>query len=181
MAKSCLTPKWTPAGETATGSAGQGCSPPCWCGCRAGGCCRRCCSRGPRWCWRRRSRCRGGSGAPCRRRPAPLCSPPSPRPSAPPSCPPRGAAPSAAASRTCCGRRLECKSQAVSVAGRDYYHWRELPQVSFLSRQKFCCRDKIMFVATKPLLRQTRVCRDKHKFKHHFVATKLCLSRQYFS
>ena len=42
------------------------------------------------------------------------------------------------------------------------YHWRELPQVSFLSGQKFCCntthllswqkyacRDKIMFVTTK--------------------------------
>ena len=74
------------------------------------------------------------------------------------------------------------------------YHWRELPQVSFLSpqtrvcrdktrllsRQKYTCRDKTfvptklclskqnIFVATKLLSRQTRVCRDKHTF----VATK---------
>ena len=47
------------------------------------------------------------------------------------------------------------------------YHGRELPQVSFLSRQKFCL-DKHMFVATKVLSRQTRVCRDKSKL----VATK---------
>ena len=38
------------------------------------------------------------------------------------------------------------------------YHWLELPQVSFLSRQ-------------------TGVCRDKHVF----VTTKLCLSPQYLS
>ena len=57
------------------------------------------------------------------------------------------------------------------------YHWRELPQVSFSSRQKLCrykhtfvatkdmfCRDKHMFVATK------RVCRDKS-----FVVTKMIL------
>ena len=53
------------------------------------------------------------------------------------------------------------------------YHWRELPQVSFLSRQKFC-RDKIMFVATN-------ICRDKNIFchnKHDFVATSVLLSRQ---
>ena len=27
------------------------------------------------------------------------------------------------------------------------YHWRELPQVSFLSRERFCC-NKQVFVAT---------------------------------
>ena len=48
-----------------------------------------------------------------------------------------------------------------------FYHWRELPQVSFLSRQMFC-RDKIMFVATKYF------CHDKHVF----VAKKKCLSKQ---
>ena len=44
------------------------------------------------------------------------------------------------------------------------YHWRELPQVSFLSQQKFC-RDKHMFVATK---------------NTSFVATKACLLRKTF-
>ena len=53
------------------------------------------------------------------------------------------------------------------------YHWRELPQVSFLSRQEFCC-DKHVFVATKDVF-----CRDKHmrdayfcRHKHVCVATK---------
>ena len=66
------------------------------------------------------------------------------------------------------------------------YSWRELPQVSFLSRQNVChdkrfvstsihlswqtrfCRDK-----TRLLSRQTYACRDKT-----FVATNTCLSRQ---
>ena len=59
-------------------------------------------------------------------------------------------------------------------------HWWELPQGSFLSRQKFCCdkhvcRDKHIFVVTKVLLQQTRLsswrkyaCHDKS-----FVATKI--------
>ena len=75
------------------------------------------------------------------------------------------------------------------------YHWRELPQVSFLLQQKFC-RDELVFVATNTCLsqqntsfvvskvclpwqncvchdkvflsRQTRVCR----YKHAFVTTK---------
>ena len=58
---------------------------------------------------------------------------------------------------------------------REYYHWWELPQASFLSRQKFCvcrnkhvCRDK-----TRLLLRQKYACHDKR-----FVVTKLCLSWQ---
>ena len=61
-----------------------------------------------------------------------------------------------------------------------YYHWRELPQVSFLSWQK-CCHDKLTFVMT------TRVCHSKtcllsqQKYACHdktFVETKLCLPRQ---
>ena len=67
------------------------------------------------------------------------------------------------------------------------YHWREMPQVSFLSQQKFCredktrllpqqkyaCRDKT-FVATKDFF-----CRNKHVFvatsDKTFVATKMIL------
>ena len=87
--------------------------------------------------------------------------------------------------------------------GRDPlgYRWRELPQVSFLLRQKFrrdkhvfvankvclprqnfCC-DKIMFVATNTT---NYVCRDKHdkimfvETNISFVATKICFSRQAF-
>ena len=36
------------------------------------------------------------------------------------------------------------------------YHWQELTQVSFLSRQTRICRDKFEFVATKHVF-----CRDK--------------------
>ena len=49
------------------------------------------------------------------------------------------------------------------------YHWRELPQVSFLlrrlsSRQMYACHDK-SFVATSIfLLRQAYFCPDKHVF-----------------
>ena len=71
-----------------------------------------------------------------------------------------------------------------------YYHWRELPQVTFLSRQKVCC-NKHTFVATKLcLLRQisvmtkvlspqTCVCRDK-KFCRNtkIVARTIFLLRQ---
>ena len=81
------------------------------------------------------------------------------------------------------------------------YHWRELPQASFLSRQKFCrYRDKhVSFGPTKLCLprqnyvyrdkiflsQRTRVRRNKHTFvvtkdvfcrdKHVFVATKIIL------
>jgi len=55
-----------------------------------------------------------------------------------------------------------------------YYHWRELPQVSFLSRQTCVWREKQVFVATKIWLSPPNkieygpgVCRDKS-----FVATK---------
>ena len=57
-----------------------------------------------------------------------------------------------------------------------FYHWRELPQVSVLSRRNtyvFCC-DKSML-----LLRQKYACRDKTlRHKHTFFATKDVLSRQ---
>ena len=68
----------------------------------------------------------------------------------------------------------------LGVPTHPLYYWRELPQVLFLSRQKFCrykhvfvetkhvfCRDKSMLAVTKLLSRQNHVCRDK-----------ICLSRQ---
>ena len=50
-------------------------------------------------------------------------------------------------------------------------HWQELPQVSFLSRQKFC-HDKHTFVMTKVMF-----CRNKHMFvvTNTFVTTKIIL------
>ena len=76
------------------------------------------------------------------------------------------------------------------------YHWRELPQVSFLLRQKICpdktrqntaniCRRKHNYVVTKLLLPQiytcssqqnTSFCRDKSML----FATNAWLSRQIF-
>ena len=89
-----------------------------------------------------------------------------------------------------------------------YYHWRELPQVSFLSRQTFCwdrhtfvitkevfCRNRSMLV-TKKLLRQTKWCLLRQisvtakvlspqtcvcRDKSFFVTTKLLLLQPYFS
>ena len=70
------------------------------------------------------------------------------------------------------------------------YHRRELPQVSFLSRQTFCCdkqnkclpRQNTSFVTTKRLLRQifvtTNIILSRRKFCHDkltFVATNTCL------
>ena len=60
------------------------------------------------------------------------------------------------------------------------YHWRELLQVSFLSRQNFC-RDKSMLVATELcFLRQIfvaiNIILSRQKFccdKYIFVATKM--------
>ena len=69
------------------------------------------------------------------------------------------------------------------------YHWRELLQVSFLSRQTRVCREKPSFVATKVCLPRRNLCRDKIMFvafatkdvfcsdKHVFVVTKVSLSR----
>ena len=66
-----------------------------------------------------------------------------------------------------------------------FYHWRELPQVSFLSRHTFC-RDKHVFVTTNMCLSRqsvsfvtTKVCLSRQNFcrdKVMFVVTKLCLS-----
>ena len=67
------------------------------------------------------------------------------------------------------------------------YYWRDLPQVSFLSRPTFCREKKKkkrkdffflqqnIFVASKTFF-TTNICRDKR----NFVATKACLSRQNF-
>ena len=65
--------------------------------------------------------------------------------------------------------------------------WRELPQVSFLSRQKYACRDKTfratntclsqqICVSTNILSRQNIFCRDKH----NFVSTKVLSRQAYF-
>ena len=43
------------------------------------------------------------------------------------------------------------------------YLWRELPQVSFLSRENMSCRDKSMFAATKRLSQQAYFFRDKRR------------------
>ena len=53
--------------------------------------------------------------------------------------------------------------------GEGGYHWRKLPQVSLLPRQRLCqnehvfCRDKSMLVVTKVLPRKNNnFCYDKH-------------------
>ena len=76
---------------------------------------------------------------------------------------------------------LGCGVKNGSHAQVDVHHWQELRQVSFLSRQRFCCDkhmfvmtyDKHVFVATRDVcfLRQKYACRNKT-----FVTTKLCLS-----
>ena len=54
------------------------------------------------------------------------------------------------------------------------YHWRELPQVSFLSRQNaYFCHDK-----THLLSRQKYACRDKNN-KHVFFVTNICRSKRF--
>ena len=61
------------------------------------------------------------------------------------------------------------------------YHWRELPQVSFLSRQKYPCRDKTYFCRDKSFVTTKIFCRDKHNFKEEkgiFVAANILLSWQ---
>ena len=100
------------------------------------------------------------------------------------------------------GCRVLSKSSFVVV----YYHRRELPQISFLSRQNFChdkhmsrqkcaCCDKssvakkMMFVAKQIFCHdKTLVMTNIRHDKHHFVATKfmsrqaykLCLSQQHY-
>ena len=66
------------------------------------------------------------------------------------------------------------------------YHWRELPQVSFLLWQRRICRDKMCFVTTKLslwlLFWQAYFCCNKHvcpEKTHLFLCvTKVCLSWQ---
>ena len=56
------------------------------------------------------------------------------------------------------------------------YHWQELPQVSFLLRQKFC-HNKHMFVATKNTsFVTTKAC----LLRKTFVTTNTCVSQQIF-
>ena len=172
VAKSCLTPKWTPAGETATGSAGPGCSPPCWCGCRAGGCCRRCCSRGPRGAGEdvlvAEEAAEPHVGEDQRllvvhrllvrllHRHACLAEPLHQQLHHERVV---GAAWSARA------RPFQSREEIIIIGGSCHtYH--------FGRDKSFVVATKLFFAAKKTSLRQTRVCRDKHKFKHHFVATK---------
>ena len=74
--------------------------------------------------------------------------------------------------------------------------WRELPQVSFLLRQKFCCDKRWTYACcdktfdvTKLCLSQQNICHDKHNRvttnfcccdKHNFVTTKVLLWHAYF-
>ena len=59
-----------------------------------------------------------------------------------------------------------------------FYHWRELPQVSFLRQNTFSVgTKKIKKCHVKYLSRKTQFCRDK-TFVASFVATNACLSRQ---
>ena len=53
------------------------------------------------------------------------------------------------------------------------YYWREVPQVSFLSRQTCVCRDK------KGFCRHKSICRDKSIVRQNYVCRdKIFLSRQ---
>ena len=74
------------------------------------------------------------------------------------------------------------------LGGLGEHHWRELPQVSFLSRQKFC-RNKHAFVETNMCLsRQNNICRDKtfvttktlYRDKHGFARQKYSCGKHTF-
>ena len=110
-------------------------------------------------------------------------------------------------SSLCCGCAGRCGSDGSCHSGYTWkwrlqvelvYHWRELPQVSFLLSQKFCfvmtkyvlCHDKSMlaatklclsqqntFVMTKVLLRQAYFCCNKRRV---FPWQKTCLSQHIF-
>ena len=66
----------------------------------------------------------------------------------------------------------------------DHYNWQELPEGSFLSRQKFC-RNKLIFVlATKVFSQQAYFCQDKHTFvttKDMFVVTNTCFHKTFIT
>ena len=67
------------------------------------------------------------------------------------------------------------RQEQVRVTEPIYYHWWELPQISFLSLQTFC-RNKHVFVTTSILLSWQKdiFCCDKHMF----VTTKVSSSWQ---
>ena len=54
-----------------------------------------------------------------------------------------------------------------------FYHWRELPQVSFLLRQKYACWDQT-FVATNKCLLWLKFCHDKHNFVTTVLSWQAC-------
>ena len=66
-----------------------------------------------------------------------------------------------------------------------YHHWRELLQVSFLSRQKHVCHNNT-FVATNIFFSRQKFCYDKHNFvatnvfchEKGFVEASILLSQQ---
>ena len=66
----------------------------------------------------------------------------------------------------------------------DIYHWRELPQVLFLLRQKYTClsRQNTSFVVTKVCLLWQKFCFGKHIFvmTNSFVMTKVLSRQAYF-
>ena len=83
------------------------------------------------------------------------------------------------------------------LTSTESYHWRELPQVSFLSPQTRVYRDNTVFCRDKIFLsrqnfrrdKYLRVCRDKHTFvapqayvcrdEHTFVATSICRDKRF--
>ena len=56
------------------------------------------------------------------------------------------------------------------------YDWRELPQVSLLSQQKYASRDKNYVCRAKIMFVATNICPDKHVF----VTTKVLSRQAYF-
>ena len=77
----------------------------------------------------------------------------------------------------CLWRRRETIKYYLTIP-HQYRRW-ELPQVSFLSRQKFChymhvCRNKTWLLSWQKYACCDKTCYDKHIFsdKHNFVMTK---------
>ena len=69
-----------------------------------------------------------------------------------------------------------CESVCVLWVQVWVYHWRELPQVSFVSWQKFCHDKCVCHGKTCLLLWQKYACHDKTLFRqNNFVATKVLL------
>ena len=71
-----------------------------------------------------------------------------------------------------------CAHKIPNTGSHATYHWRELPKVSFLSRQTCVCRNRTVFCRVKSMLvaTNTYACRDKH----NFVATKVFSRQAYF-